>query len=629
MAIKNFFINSFVAASLIVASVGFTSCHKDDAGNTPTQPEEPQPENPQPEESGCKPGNDFYSYANAEWLESIKDADPKGYYGWSATIQDENTKQLKAIMNEMPEYKAIDSSIEKLEANYDEAIAFITQTVTELVGGIQTKEDAYVAFGKAIRMGITDFGTIYNAVCYDDNTIGYSLYFPIEEEEEATSNVMSAKNIFGHHTPKIERLKRYVAGTRSNSTVVEHVLEGIGLDPQYYLHNNSYDAAFESLEELTVEELVANITEGITTALVAYTSDENIEACSEGKYKTVSKYIDATIESDLGYFTSYNFCNKYVTKEMQNTFAALGADLIATFRSRLENNSWLSAATIEAAIDKLDNMEMDYGAPRTWPVTESPELGGELLVADVLKIKESRLSIVESTFGKEVANYIPLVIMYGNPPETYYPYEVNAWYMADVNAFYILPALMMEPAYSPQNPEVELYATVGSITGHEITHGYDKLGATFNKYGKVENWWTSEDLAKFTALNELRAANVSTYEILPGLQANGTQTVTEDVADLGGVNIAYNLWVNILEERGVTGEELKEQKRAFFINYAKTFRQEYPESYIRDLVKWDVHSVGHIRINSVVQHIDEWYELFDVKEGDALYLAPEDRITIW
>ena len=113
------------------------------------------------------------------------------------------------------------------------------------------------------------------------------------------------------------------------------------------------------------------------------------------------------------------------------------------------------------------------------------------------------------------------------------------------------------------------------------------------------------------------------------MQANGEQTVTEDVADLGGVNIAYDLWVKTLEERGVTGEELNEQKRAFFINYAMVFRQEYPESYIRNLVTWDVHSVGHIRINSVVQHIDDWYELFDVEEGDALYLAPEDRITIW
>lgn len=628
MKINKLFINFFIAASLVVASVGVTSCHKDNADNTPTLPEEPQPENPQPEESELKAGDNFYTYANAEWLESLEGANPAGYYGWFADINETNNEKLNAIMNNMPEYAAIDSSIEKLEENFDEAVAFITEVVTELVGDIKTKEDAFVAFGRAIGMGINDFGTITTAICYDDNTIGYSIHFPIAGEEEA-SIAKSVKNIFGHTTPKVERLKRYVSGTRSQSTVIDHILEGIGLDPQYYLHNSAYDEAFEALEDFTVEELKANITEGVVTALVAYTSDENVAACTDGKYKTVEDFIDGTIEFDLGYFTSYNYCNTYVTEEVQNTFAALGSDLIATFRNRLENNKWLSAATIEAAVEKLDYMQMDYGAPRTWTITEPLEMEGELLVADVLEAKAGRLSVIESVLGEEVVNHIPLLIMYCSPTETFYPYVVNAFYMTEVNAFFILPSLMMEPAYSPNNAEVTLYATLGCITGHEMTHGYDKTGAVFNKYGKFENWWTSEDSAKFAALNELRAANVSTYEILPGLQANGEQTVTEDVADLGGVNIAYDLWVKTLEERGVTGEELNEQKRAFFINYAMVFRQEYPESYIRNLVTWDVHSVGHIRINSVVQHIDDWYELFDVEEGDALYLAPEDRITIW
>ena len=188
---------------------------------------------------------------------------------------------------------------------------------------------------------------------------------------------------------------------------------------------------------------------------------------------------------------------------------------------------------------------------------------------------------------------------------------------------------MMEPACSNDIAEVEIYATLGSVTGHEITHGYDKTGSTFDKYGKVNNWWDPEDLAKFTALNERRIANVSTYEIIPGLPSKADLTVGEDVADLGGVSIAYDLWCDILEERGVQGEELKEQKRAFFLNYAKLFFEKHPDSFMIERAKNDVHSPGHIRINSVVQHFDDWYELFDVQEGDALYLAPEDRLNIW
>jgi putative endopeptidase len=122
---------------------------------------------------------------------------------------------------------------------------------------------------------------------------------------------------------------------------------------------------------------------------------------------------------------------------------------------------------------------------------------------------------------------------------------------------------------------------------------------------------------------------VATFEVIPGYLAKAEATVREDVADLGGFAITYNLWCDILEERGLQGEELNEQKRAFFLKYASLFFEKHPESYMIKRLKDDTHSAGHIRINSVVQHIDDWYELFDVKEGDALYLAPEDRIVIW
>ena len=130
-------------------------------------------------------------------------------------------------------------------------------------------------------------------------------------------------------------------------------------------------------------------------------------------------------------------------------------------------------------------------------------------------------------------------------------------------------------------------------------------------------------------MNNRLIANINTYELIPGLQADGERTVTEDVADLGGFNIAYDYWVSHLNEQGVTGEELKEEKKKFFMHYAKVFREKLPNEYIINEVATDVHSIGHIRINAVVQQIDDWYELFNVKEGDALYLAPEDRIKIW
>jgi putative endopeptidase len=145
----------------------------------------------------------------------------------------------------------------------------------------------------------------------------------------------------------------------------------------------------------------------------------------------------------------------------------------------------------------------------------------------------------------------------------------------------------------------------------------------------MNEWWTASDAAKFAELNARRAENVSTHEVLPGMKANGVQTVTEDVADLGGFNIAYDLWVNKLKDRGLEGEALNDMKRQFFIDFAVQYSEKLPVADMVERAKVDRHSAGHIRINSVVQHIDDWYELFDVTEGDALYLAPEQRITIW
>lgn len=627
MTINKLFTKWFVIAALFAVCTTITSCQKDDIDNPEPNPEQPQPE------SKYRPGDDFRSYANAERLAALEGADPEGYYGWFKDISNVNNPKLAAIKNEMSEYKALREALTKLEANYETSTALVDAVVEALVDNIETKEDAYLAYGAAIRLGIKEAGNIHVAVCYDDNTLGYfirpSFALKMISDADPSNSESDTASHDMFHTPKVELLARYSSGTRSNSAIVEFILEGVGLDPEHYLHKVEYDAAFAALEQLSIEEWIEAISDIVRNCLLKYRSDADVEELSEGKYKSVANYIDQTIEDDLGYYTSHLYCSAYVTPEMQETFAAMGDSLIATFRTRIENNSWLTAATIEAAIEKLDYMAMDYGTSPVWPVTEPLTLEGKVLVNDVLEIKSARYTIIESLMGEPTHNYRPIIFMFSEIEGPYYPYLVNAFYSPELNSFFILPSLMMEPAYNPNSDEVELYATLSCIIGHEITHGYDKIGSMYDKIGQLKNWWTSTDLAKFLALNERRAANVSTFEVLPGLLANGTQTVTEDVADLGGVSIAYGMWCNMLAERGVQGDELKEQKRAFFLNYAKIFFDQYPESYLRKLAAEDPHSPGHIRINSVVQHFDDWYEIFDVKEGDLLYLAPEERITIW
>ena len=626
MRIGNFLIKLSIILSLLVAGVYCTSCSEKD--NEPTEEPVPPQEDPQPEEeSGLKPGDDFYTYVNAEWLESLKDADPNEFYGWQIELFDVAEENLDAVKDEMPEYAILREDLDKCEENLEASTQLVVDIVTNMLGNIKTKEDAYVAYGKAIRMGISSIATMYLGICRDDNTFGFFFLPPSDGSEDGGAAKQAKRRSDVIATKKYDR---YTPSTRSGKSTIDYVLEGIGFDPKYYLYDKTSEQTVAMLEEMSLSDLVNTISKAVQVDLLMYCADEYVVANTGGGFESISDYLAQTLEKDLDYFTSYYFTQKYITKDVQNVFRERGLNLVNTFRKRLENNAWLSPATKQAAIEKLDNMTMDYGAPIKWPVTEMPELEGELLLADVLKIKECRINVIESLMGEYYEGYLPIYAMLSiEKGEFIYLYEVNAIYSTTLNGFIVLAPFMMEPAYSKDMDLCEFYASLGVTIGHEITHGFDNEGACYDKYGEMNNWWTEADMAKFTELNNLVINNINTYEVIPGLKANGALTVPEDVADLGGFNIAYDYWVDYLTKQGVKGAELIEKKKQFFISYAKMYAMKYPDDYVVQMVATDVHSIGHIRINSVVQQIDDWYELFGVKEGDALYLAPEKRITIW
>lgn len=614
MILKKLF-KRLVILSLCVASV--TSCVKDNNDSGPTiKPSE------------CKPGDDFFTYANAQWLESLGPVNSKQFQGYLFDIDRAAEAKVEVVKESMSEIKALNqagANIKKKE-NFEAATALAEEVVAGLLSDAVTKEDAYVAFGKAIRLGVPSVATLYTGICRDDDTFGFYFVPPIQEMASVSGVHRAAEP--AHHVAS-KRLHRYVPTTRGEKTPLDYVLEGIGLPPQYFLNDEVAAAIIEALETLDRKELLQNIGEALLLEYYCYISDENVNSITGGEVKTVQDYLNRDLENHLGYYISYNFSQAYPTDAANSTFITLGNELTESFRKRLENNKWLSPSTRQAAIEKLDYMRKNCGTPKKWPMTEPLPLKGEVLLADIIEAKQSRVDIIESLLGKSVEEYLPIYYMFFNPLESLYSYTPNAFYDPAFNGFYVLPTYMMEPAYTADMDECKFYAIWGVVIGHEMTHGFDQRGATYDKYGEMNDWWTEGDAAKFAELNARRVKNVSTYYVTPGVKANGEQTVTEDVADLGGFNIAYDLWVDKLKERGLQGEELNEMKRQFFINYATLFSEKLPAADMVKRAKEDNHSAGHIRINSVVQHIDDWYELFGVTEGDALYLAPEQRITIW
>ncbi len=209
------------------------------------------------------------------------------------------------------------------------------------------------------------------------------------------------------------------------------------------------------------------------------------------------------------------------------------------------------------------------------------------------------------------------------------PQTVNAYYDPNQNEIVFPAAILAPPYFDPKADPAVNYGGIGGVIGHEMTHGFDDQGRQFDGDGKLTDWWTKEDAARFVASAKRLNAQYDTYAPFPGVHVKGDQTTGENIADLGGVLIALDAYHNSLQGKpapvidGLTGDP------RFFLAYAQSWRDKETEDQERDYLVSDVHSPEVYRVNGVVRNVDSWYEAFGVKPGDALYLKPEDRMRIW
>jgi putative endopeptidase len=205
---------------------------------------------------------------------------------------------------------------------------------------------------------------------------------------------------------------------------------------------------------------------------------------------------------------------------------------------------------------------------------------------------------------------------------------VNAVNLPLQNALNFPAAILEAPFYDPKRDAAANYGSIGAVIGHEITHGFDNLGADFDSTGRLRNWWTPADLQRFGQQGEALVAQYNAYEALPGLNVNGKLTLGENIADVAGLAAALDAYHASLGGKpapvidGMTGDQ------RFFLAFAQTWATKARERALRGQVATDVHAPGRFRAQTV-RNLDEWYEAFGVKPGDALYLPPAKRVQVW
>ena len=301
-------------------------------------------------------------------------------------------------------------------------------------------------------------------------------------------------------------------------------------------------------------------------------------------------------------------------------------DMRRRMSERIEQLDWLSSATKAKAQEKLQAMVFTVGRPDPL-YTDDFELTGSTAVEAGMQFLRQFVTRQRSYDGLPAQGHA-IEAMACNLISSYSATSVNAFYVPNANQLIINPGFTMPQLFPTDKDNAQHYA-VSMVFGHEMTHAFDPTGAKYDAHGLEKNWWADADMANFKLLQQQMIDRYNELEVLPGVMVDGEKTLNENIADLGGVSLAYDLWNEKLKADGLTGEALRHQQRQFFLSFAVVWNLYRTDEDLLEQIKTDVHSTSFNRVNGISRLMDDWYGLFGVKPGDKLYLAPADRVKIW
>ena len=331
-----------------------------------------------------------------------------------------------------------------------------------------------------------------------------------------------------------------------------------------------------------------------------------------------------TVNSTIGEALGKLYVEKMFPAEAKVKAEKMIKNVVLAYQNRINDLSWMSAQTKVKAVEKLNKIAIKIGYPDKWKdysalKIASTEEGGSYF--------ENVKNLSRWSFQEDLDKlYKPVdKTEWGMSPQT-----VNAYYNPSYNEIVFPAAILQPPFYNYQADEAVNYGGIGAVIGHEISHGFDDSGARYNADGNLVDWWTAEDLKQFTTLGTALADQYSALEPLPGIHVDGKFTLGENIGDLGGVNAAYDglqMYLKANETPELIDGYTPEQR--FFISWATVWRTKMRDEAIKNQVKTDPHSPGMYRAYVPVQNVDAFYDAFDVKSGDGMYIQPDKRVKIW
>lgn len=369
---------------------------------------------------------------------------------------------------------------------------------------------------------------------------------------------------------------------------------------------------------------------GQIMSAAGYLSDEVAQANFDFFGKTMSgrkenhplwKRATGQVESQMGQALGKIYVGKYFPASSKERMKTLVANLQKALRKRIAAQDWMSEETKKNAYDKLDAFYVKIGYPDKW--VDMKDLNIDPAKSYYQNIEECRRFWNKWT----VANKI------GKPVDKdewqMYPQTVNAYYDPTTNEICFPAGILQKPFFDPSADDAFNYGAIGVVIGHEMTHGFDDQGRHYDKNGNMNDWWTANDGDNFNKRADMYADFFSKIKVLPDLNANGRFTLGENLADHGGLQVAFEAYKHATKDAPLETIDGLTPDQRFFIAYSEVWAANITEAEIRQRTKSDPHSLGRWRVNGALPHINMWYDAFNVKNTDKLFIPAEQRLKLW
>lgn len=326
-----------------------------------------------------------------------------------------------------------------------------------------------------------------------------------------------------------------------------------------------------------------------------------------------------TIDNSIGEAVGKIYVEKHFPPEAKARMEKLVQNLLVAFGQGIDGLEWMGADTKKAAHEKLGKFTYKIGYPDKWRDYSALSISADDLLGNIVRATQFEYDRNLNKLGKPIDRSEWFMT----------PQTVNAYYNPTMNEIVFPAAILQPPFFNMAADDAVNYGGIGAVIGHEIGHGFDDQGSQYDGDGNLRNWWTEQDLAEFKARTSKLVAQYNAFEPLPGKHVNGEFTLGENIGDLGGLTIAHKAYQLSLNGQPAPVIDNLSGDQRFFMGWAQVWARKYREEELSQRLVTDPHSPSEYRCNGIVRNLPEFYAAFDVKEGDALFLKPEERVKIW